>query len=151
MKKVIPIAFVIIAAALVLALAGLLIGSLVTQFSPKPTEFENTMWESEDGHFRLYVYEYDPETLQCRAELVYNDGEQKFTYVVSDAPYGVLGVYTSVDDIDEWLRVKCTSRKFTARINRTASLEYASAYGKNEKLTFKLKYFMEVGLKLSND
>ena len=149
MGKSAPVIVTAITAAIVIALVGLLVGSLFMQSMPKPTEFENTMWESEDERFRLYVYEYDPETLQCRAELVYRDGEQEYTYTVSDAPYGVIGVYISESDIDEWLRVKCTSKKFTARINRTAHLQYSDAYGENEKVTFVLKRLY--GPKIIND
>lgn len=142
MKKAIAIIAVVIAAVLVLALAGMLVGGLITSFSPKPTEFEDSLWRSEDGRFSLRVYEYDPETLQCRAELTYRGEEGNVTYTVSDAPYGVIGVYTSVDNIDEWLRVRCSSKGFTVRVNRTAALEYSSEYQQGEKIRFNRAYLL---------
>ena len=141
MKKAISIIAVVIVAALVLALAGMLIGSLITSFSPKPTQYENSLWWTDDHRLRLSVYEYDPETYQCRAELSYYDEDgNTYTYTVSDAPYGVIGVYTSPDEIDEWLRVWCSSKGFTVKINRTANLEYSSAYQEGEKVSFKRLY-----------
>lgn len=138
MRKVIPIIAVVIAASLVFALVGMLIGGLVMSFAPKPTQYENSLWWTDDHRLRLWVYEYDPETYQCRAELRYYDEDgNTYTYTVSDASYGVIGVYTSPDEIDEWLRVWCSSRGFTVRINRTAELEYSSAYQEGEKIKFK--------------
>ena len=136
MKKALPIAAAAICALLVLSFVVMLAGSIRMQNAPKPTEYENSEWISEDGLFRLYVHEFDKETLQCRAELVYTNGEGSYTYIVSDAPYGVIGVYISESDIDEWLRVKCDDSGFTVRINRTTSLHYSDSYGKNAELSF---------------
>lgn len=132
-------AVVVVIAAIVLAgLAFLLVMSLRTEFLPKPTQYPNTEWVSEDGAFRLNVGEYDSETYQCRAELVYTspDGTET-TYTVSDGAHSVIGVYISESDIDKWLRVKCSAEEFTVRVNRTTSLEYSGAYGKNSKVTFR--------------
>ena len=137
MKKVFPIIAAAIAAVLVLTFAGLLVGGLITTFSTKPTQYENSLWWSEDHRFSLHVYEYDPQTLQCRAELTFkSDDGNKYTYTVADGAYGVIGVYTSTDEIDEWLRIRCRDGGFTVRINRTAELEYSSVYQKGEKVRF---------------
>lgn len=136
MKKALPVIMAALCALLVLGFVVMLAGSIRMQNAPKPTEFEYSEWVSEDGLFRLHVYEFDKETLQCRAELVYTGEEVSYTYTVSDAPYGVIGVYISESDIDEWLRVKCDDSMFTARINRTTSLQYSDNYAKNAELTF---------------
>lgn len=128
---------VVAAAVAAITLAVLLIFSLRTEFSPKPTQYPNTEWVSEDGAFRLSVGEYDNDTYQCRAVLVYTapDGVET-SYTVSDGAHSVVGVYISENDIDEWLRVKCNKDGFTVRVNRTADFEYSGAYDKNSLLKF---------------
>lgn len=135
--RIITAVGVLLAAAAAAGLAALLIMSLVTEFSPKPTRFANTEWVSEDGAFTLTVGEYDEDSYQCRAELVYTapDGTTS-SYTVADGAHSIIGVYSSEDNIDKWLRVKCNGDAFTARVNRTAELEYSGAYEKNEKVTF---------------
>ncbi len=138
MKKhdVITAVIIVLVAALVITIASLLVMSLIVQFSPKPTQYPNTVWVSDDGAFTLTVGEYNSETYQCDAELVYSNGGEEYRYTVSDGANSIIGVYASENNIDRWLRVKCNSDGFTARVNRTAELEYSGSYEKNQKVRF---------------
>ena len=136
-SKVFTAVCVVLVTALVAVIAVLLVLSLRTQFSPKPTQYPDSVWISEDGAFTLTVGEYNEDTYQCDSVLTYVSPDGETTeYIVSDGAHSVIGVYTEVRNADSWLRVKCDSESFTARINRTASLEYSSYYEKAEKVTF---------------
>lgn len=136
--RIVTVLTVVLVAVFVTALAVLLVFSLRTQFSPKPTQYPDSVWVSEDGAFTLTVGEYNDETYQCDAVLKYTSSDGgEFTYTVSDGAYSVIGVYSDVNNADSWLRVKCNAESFTARINRTASLEYSNDYEKAQKIVFK--------------
>lgn len=132
MKKTLTYTAVSIVAAASLALAYLLLRSLINAFMPMPTQYENTSWVSEDGAMTFNVYEYDPNSLQCRAELVYNDS----VYSVSDISGGALRVSDAQGNEDIWLRAKCSEKEFSVRINRGGNLGYASSYQESEKVRF---------------
>lgn len=138
MKKAITAIIVAAAAALAAAFAIMLAGSLINRFSPLPTEYENSVWVSEDGAFTLTVGEYDENTYQCPAEIVYRSPSGKeAAYSAVGAELGVISVYEDPSLTDDWLRVKCDESSFTARINRTASLAYAEDYEKNQEIKFR--------------
>lgn len=136
MKKAVVIVLAALAAFFALAGIYLLAGSLITRFSPLPTEFENSEWISEDGAFRLLVKEYDESVYQCRAEIIYTFDGGEASYEVADAANGTLSVYADPAAADSWLRTKCSKEKFTVRINRTAKLDYSESYEQGEKVTF---------------
>lgn len=121
MKRVITAAFIVIVTAFVLGIVVLLIGSLRTEFMPVPTEFENTVWVSEDGLYTLYVNEYTDETMQCRTELV--SGSK--TYDVLSEPHGVLGIFDGGRIADEWLRTSCNGSSFTVKTGRVDSTDFS--------------------------
>lgn len=136
MKKTVTVIIAAVAAAFAVAMVILLIGSLRIQFMPVPTEYENTVWRSQDGNFTLYVYEYDSNTLQCRSELVYSADGSSFTYQVLDESHGILGLYSESGVSDRWLRTKCDEKSFTVRINRMSSPEYTDRYQSAEIVVF---------------
>lgn len=139
MKKgsVITAIAVVLAAVLAAAFAVLLAFSLWTRFQPKPTAYPDTVWVSEDGAFVLTVGKYNEDTYQCDAELSYTAPDGSVTvYTVSDGVQSVIGVLRGDGTADSWLRVKCNADSFTARINRTAEMEYSGEYGKGEKVKF---------------
>ena len=122
MKKgsVITAIAVVLAAVLAAAFAVLLAFSLWTRFQPKPT-----------------AYPDNEDTYQCDAELSYTAPDGSVTvYTVSDGVQSVIGVLRGDGTADSWLRVKCNADSFTARINRTAEMEYSGEYGKGEKVKF---------------
>lgn len=122
------------AAILSAALVIVLLMSLVNTFGAMPTEYPNSSWQSEDGSMTLNVYEYDPNILQCRAELICGDK----VYDVYDMSKGRFNIVSGDTAVDEWLRVSCDNYGFTVRINRHGNGEFSSGYEKNEKVSFNL-------------
>ena len=136
-EKVLTAAGAVISAVLAAALAVLLALSLKTQFAPKPTQYPDSVWVSEDGAFTLTVGKYNGDKYQCDSELSYTSSDGTVSvYTVSDGEHSVIGVYQDIKNADSWLRISCSSESFTARVNRTASLAYSEAYEKAQKLTF---------------
>lgn len=131
MKKAAGIAAAAIAALAAIIIVILLIGSLRTAFMPTPTQYENSVWRSEDGKLTLNVYEYDENELQCRAELIYEDK----IYSVYDSTRGELTV-RSDNGTDGCLRSKCDEKGFTVILNRSGELEYSKEYGRSQEVKF---------------
>lgn len=135
--KILTAIGVVFAAALAMTLAVLLVLSLKTQFSPKPTEYPNSEWISEDGRMKLSVGEYDSEVYQCRAVLNITDGEgNTASYEVSDGGRSMLYLLEGDTAKDRWARVKCNKDSFTVRVNNIDGSVCASIYEKGEKVVF---------------
>lgn len=124
-------------------IAVLLVGSLLTSFKPMPTEFENTVWTSEDGSFTLTVGEYDENTLQCRSTIIFHASDGDFVYDIYDESRGILALYNAESTpgenrmiCDKWLRKTCNASSFTVIINRESTPVYSQSYPQNAELRF---------------
>lgn len=129
--------FILLAAAVAVAMGVGLVVGLRNQFTPKPIQYKNSVWQSEDGAFTLEVGEYSQITYECECRLTYTDPQgETYTYSVCDQPYGAMAVYISESEVDSWQRMSCNEKGFTVRLRLNAALQYSDSYGKSEKIKF---------------
>ncbi len=134
MKKTLIAVFAGIFACAAVALVTLLTMSLFSAFSHMPTDYENTVWLSEDGAFTLTVGEYDKNELMCRSEITYNGA----AYEVYSEQNGALTV-SGDGGSDTWLRKSCNKDGCVLVINRSGALGYSGDYPASAEVRFSRK------------